>query len=100
MPVPVMKENQLSPIGKVIVVIGIVGLALVAGMNIARGDPQRPMAFAITLLGFVLFLAAKLSVVRRRGWISFGTDLMSPGMADAYRVGYWLMGIGILATFL
>jgi hypothetical protein len=100
MTMPIMKENEFSPFGKAVVVVGIVAAAVAALINIFRGEPQNPFAFGIIGVGFVLFLIAKLSVVTRKQWISFGTKLMSPGMANAYRVGYWLIVVGILATFL
>jgi hypothetical protein len=94
-----MRENGPSPVGKLVVTVGILVAMIAALTNILRGEPQNPLAFGITAVGFVLFLIAKLSVVRQRQWISFGTKLMSPGMANAYRVGYWLIIVGILATF-
>ena len=100
MPMPVMKENELSPFGKLVVGIGIIAAAGAVVLNIFRGEPQNPFAFAIVGVGFILFSTAKLSVVRRKRWISFGTKLMSPAMVNAYRVGYWLMVVGILVTFL
>jgi len=51
------------------------------------------------LVGFVLFAVAKTSVVAQQRWITFGTRTMSENMANVYRIGYWLMAVGILATF-
>ncbi len=67
--------------------------------NIATGTVPHPFAFAIVLIGFGFFLVAKASVAGREKWIGFGPRLMSPGMANLYRVGYWLMAVGILATY-
>jgi hypothetical protein len=53
----------------------------------------------IVLLGFGLFSLAKLSVILHRQRISFGTRSMSARMANAYRLGYWLMACGMLVTF-
>jgi hypothetical protein len=53
----------------------------------------------VVLLGFGLFSLAKLSVILHRQRISFGTRSMSARMANAYRLGYWLMVCGTLATF-
>lgn len=100
MSTPIMKENEFSPVGKVLVSVGVVALAAVTIVNIARGDPQHPYALGIALVGFVFFFVAKLSVVSHKRWISFGPALMSPGMADAYRFGDWLMIVGVMATFL
>jgi hypothetical protein len=97
--VRVMRDNEFSPIGKAAVMIGLIFAAVAAVANIAAGEPQHPLAFFAVLAGFILFLTAKLSVIARKRWISFGTTLMSPGMANAYRLGYWLMIAGTLATF-
>jgi hypothetical protein len=94
-----MKENEFSWFGKSVTTLGIAALAIVALVNISRGEVPHPFAFGITVVGFVLFLAAKVSVLRRRKWITFGTDAMRPIMGNMYRIGYWLMAVGILATF-
>jgi len=100
MNIPIMKENELSPFGKALAAIGGLALGVVALVNISIGEVSHPFAFSIVAIGFLLFLMAKLSVVMRRRWISFGPSLMTPGMADAYRVGYWLMVAGIVASFI
>jgi hypothetical protein len=93
------RENELSLFGKSSTVLLIVLAAFAAIVNILRGEVQHPAAFFVVLIGFVLFIAAKLSVVSRGKWISFGTSQMTENMANAYRVGYWLMVVGILFTF-
>ena len=45
-------------------------------------------------------MVSKLAVILYRERISFGTRLMTTPMANMYRLGYWLMVVGILATFL
>lgn len=94
-----MRENEFSPIGKVATMIGLAVVTGIALVNIGHGAPQHPWACSAVLIGFVLFLTAKLSVVARKRWVSFGSGLMSPGMADAYRLGYWLMIAGTIVTF-
>jgi uncharacterized protein YjeT (DUF2065 family) len=95
----IMKENEFSPVGKAASLALVAFLLVAAAVNIARHEVPHPMAFVIVALGFVLFLAGKLSVVLRKKWVSFGTGLMSENMANLYRVGYWLMLVGVLATF-
>ncbi|MCW5890363.1 MAG: hypothetical protein KIT14_07395 [bacterium] len=68
-------------------------------LNIAHGDVSHPGAFWIVLGGFFLFATAKFSMFRKGRWISFGTATMSENMANVYRLGSWLMAVGILATF-
>ncbi|MDX2166830.1 MAG: hypothetical protein SF182_07190 [Deltaproteobacteria bacterium] len=97
---PVMKENELSPVGRALVVLGIVGLCGIAAIHIGQGNATHPLWFGASLAGFALFLVAKISVVAHQRWISFGSALMSPAMRDLYRVGYWLMIVGIVGTFL
>lgn len=94
-----MRENEFSIVGKVAVAIGLLMLAAAASRNLVSGDVTNPGAFGITLVGFALFLMAKLSVVREGHLVSFGVGRMSPEMKNAYRAGYWLMAVGVLAMF-
>jgi hypothetical protein len=62
-----------------------------------------PLAFAactlaIYLIGFVLFLTAKISLLRKGLSLSFGSSQMSLWNRRAYRAGYALMGFAVLAT--
>jgi len=94
-----MRENELSVFSKVGVIV-LVALAFAAAfVNIANGVVVNPRAFWIVVAGLVLFLIGKGSVIARGRWISFGTGLMSENMANLYRLGYWLMAVGILVTF-
>ena len=65
----------------------------------ARGEVRNPAAFGVALVGFALFSIAKLSVILRHRFVSFGSKPMTEGMANLYRAGYWLMIVGIPATF-
>ena len=47
----------------------------------------------------MLFALAKLTVIWGGVVVSVGTRHMSEGAANAYRVGYWLMAVGVLLTF-
>jgi hypothetical protein len=96
-------ENELSPPAKVIVAIGMVVLlgaqAVCAVSNAVRGFVPRPGWVTLMLVGFVLFLAPKLHVVRRKQLFSFGTRLMTPAQANSYRLGYYFMALGFILTF-
>ena len=64
---------------------------------------QNPTGFVWATLslygvGFVLFLLAKLSILRQGIWISFGFAHMSPWCRWMYRTGYCLMGLGFFFT--
>ena len=91
--------SEVGLVGRTAIWILIAGMCAVAIDNIIRGDVRHPSAFVVVLLGFVLFSLAKLSVILHRQRISFGTRLMTARMANAYRLGYWLMVCGTLATF-
>ena len=59
---------------------------------------QQPLVTAMVLLsplalGFLLFLAAKIGMIRRGRFLSFGSSGMSPPMKMMYRTGYILMGL-------
>lgn len=77
----------------------IVVLGISAAYNVINGTATRPGAFYVVLVGFILFATGKLSVILTKQKVSFGTRLMSEGMANLYRFGYWLMVVGLLATF-
>lgn len=99
-PLPVMKENRISPVGRFLVYIIIALACLSALYNIGTVHVVRPMAFLIVLVGFVLFLISKLSVILEKKLIRFGSKPMSETMGNLYRIGYWLMIVGLLYTFL
>lgn len=94
-----MKEYQLSIIGKSLCTLLIVAIAINSLTNIFTGKISNPYMFFITLVGFLVFLYSKFSVFRQKIWLSFGTEKMTECMANCYRVGYWLMVVGILLTF-
>ena len=97
--VPVIKENQPTNIIKTLSWLLIATLGIGAILNIYYGNVTRPKAFFIVLGGFILFAIGKLSIILKKKKISFGTKLMSENMANLYRLGYWLMIVGLLATF-
>lgn len=99
MGIPVMKENEFGLLGKAFAAVVVIGLTAGALLNIRRGDVAHPELFGIALAGLALFLVAKLSVIKQRRWLSFGTQHMRPAMANAYRAGYWLMLVGAVVTF-
>jgi hypothetical protein len=94
-----MREHQLSLFSKLGVVV-LVALAFAAALvRIADGVVGNPRAFLIVLAGLCVFLIGKGSVIAGGQWISFGSRHMSENMANLYRLGYWLMAVGILLTF-
>ncbi|MBI3596313.1 MAG: hypothetical protein HY203_04065 [Nitrospirae bacterium] len=94
-----MKEHVISPLSRIAIGLLVIIAIVSAIVNIIRGHVGHPGAFWIIILGFLLFLISKLSVILRKKWICFGTSLMTESMANVYRFGYWLMVAGILLTF-
>ena len=95
-----MREHDFSPIGRAAVWFLVACMFLRAAVHLLHGRIPHPYGMAVIAAGFLLFLVAKLSVVSRGHWISFGCTLMSNGMANTYRLGYWLMAVGFLLAFL
>jgi glucan phosphoethanolaminetransferase (alkaline phosphatase superfamily) len=94
-----MRENELSLFSKSAIGLLVLWMALDAAVNIVNGEVRHPGAFVVVLVGVALFSVAKVSVIRRGTRISFGTSRMTENMANTYRIGYWLMIVGILVTF-
>ncbi len=69
----------------------IILLALLITIGLVGG-------FLLFSLGFLLFLAAKMSLFVNRIYISWGSKSMSPIFRVLYRLGYGLMAVGLLAT--
>jgi uncharacterized membrane protein len=64
------RENELSLFGKSVIALLIGWIAVDATVNIARGEVQHPAAFFVVLVGLVLFLVAKISVISRKKRVS------------------------------
>ena len=94
-------ENELSKFGKLAVTLLFVVPAIVITIhNILVGEVRSPYAFSITIFGLILFIISKASLISRRKWVSFGTKNLTENMANLYRLGYWLMAVGIILTFI
>jgi len=83
-----------------LVVPMVVGLLAAIFVPTAVQNPTRVgwMSLSAYVLGFGLFLLAKISVFRQGNWLSFGSDRMVPSYRWTYRTGYFLMGLGFLLT--
>ena len=94
-------ENELSPFGKaVIIIILVIPTVFITIHNIIKREVANPYAFTICLLGFGLFLISKVYQFRNGTLVSFGTKRLTENMANIYRLGYWLMAIGLILTFI
>ena len=97
--ITMLRENELSIVGKTFFVL-LIGTQIVSAVsNIGRGEVIHPSAFVISLIGLVFFVVAKTFVIRKGVSMSFGSELMSPMMGNFYRLGYWLMVVGVILTF-
>jgi len=79
-----------------------VGFLLGAAYNHATQGIIQPWALFIVILGFILFLAAKIQVLKSGKLISFGADLTSNQpwqIALPYVAGYILMLTGFILSF-
>lgn len=75
-------------------------MAATVVFNITKGQATNPYALFVAFAGFACFSIAKISVISKGHKFSFGTKLMSEGMANLYRLGYWLMAVGVMLTFM
>ena len=95
----IFKENQPSLLSQV-AIYALLGLVILASFaNLVQGKVPNPYCFVIVLFGFILFGIAKYSVISKGIKFSFGTADMSQSMKNLYRVGYWLMVVGVVWTF-
>jgi hypothetical protein len=93
-------ENELSLFAKILISCTIIiPLVFITVQSIILGHVKSPSSFVIILFGFSLFLISKISHIRKGTWFSFGTKHMSVRMGNLYRIGYWLMVVGIILAF-
>ncbi|MCU7930967.1 MAG: hypothetical protein KZQ90_09210 [Candidatus Thiodiazotropha sp. (ex Codakia rugifera)] len=79
-----------------------VGFLLGAAYNHATQGTIQPWALFIVVLGFILFLVAKIQVLKSGKLISFGADLTSNQpwqITLPYAAGYILMLTGFILSF-
>lgn len=101
--VRLMKENEFSRLGKLLVSLILIILLGMAGVsaiqNTMHGVVPQPRAFIVVLIGFLCFAFAKISIIRTKKFVSFGTQVMTDDQANFYRLGYYLMALGFIFTF-
>lgn len=94
-------ENELSFFAKAaVIILLVIPVSLISARNIIVGEVANPYAFAICIAGFLLFLISKISLFRKGVLVSFGTKRLTENMGNFYRLGYWLMAVGLIFTFL
>lgn len=94
-------ENELSFFAKAaVIILLVIPVFFITALNIIIGEVANPLAFVICIVGFLLFLIPKISLFRKGVLVSFGTKRLTENMGNLYRLGYWLMALGLILTFL
>ena len=91
----VLGENKLSRFTEVLFYIAFI----LGGYNYAKTAEVNVNGLLYVLSGLILFLVAKISVIRKQHFFTFGCDNMSKTMTISYFFGYIFMIIGYLVTF-
>ena len=79
-----------------------VGLLLGAAYNHAVSGELQPWALSVIFFGFVLFLIAKIQMIKNGKLLSFGADITSNQpwqIALPYVTGYIFMIVGFIMSF-
>ena len=71
-------------------------LGVVVSTALVNPSGSAKLALGFYVLGFALFLVAKISVLRSGRLITFGARYMRPGYRFVYRTGYVFMIAGAL----
>lgn len=94
-------ENELSFFAKAtVIILLVITVFFKTAYNIIIAEVANPHAFVICFAGFILFLISKISLFRKGALASFGTKRLTDNMGNFYRLGYWLMVVGLIFTFL
>jgi len=82
--------------------MAFLGFFLVVMLDLAINAPLESLlaVSSVLFLGFLAFLAAKISVYQNGFWFSFGSNRMTSGMRRLYRLGYLLMIPASIMTLL
>lgn len=94
--------SRMGLIYKIFVGTFWIGLLCVAAYNHVQSGKPQILGLSILFLGFILFLAAKISVIKKGKLITFNasaTGNMSKKMACSYYFGYLFMIVGFIMSF-
>ena len=93
-----------ASIATVLITLLPIAIGLVMAMLLPTAIIHTKVFAHVTLwlyiIGFILFLIAKLSVIKNEKWFSVGSSHMAKGFRICYRFGYVLMVAGFIATLL
>ena len=93
------RENKISWFTQSLIYALLVLAALSAVFNIYNGVAKNPSAFWLSLVGLIFFFSAKVYVISKGSYVSFGSKNMPHMLGNIYRLGYWLMAVGVIFTF-
>ena len=91
----VLGENKLTRFTEILFYIAFI----LGGYNYAKTADVNINGLLYIFLGLVLFLIAKISVIRKQHYFTFGCENMSKVMMIGYFLGYFFMIVGYLVTF-
>ncbi len=89
-------ENKFSKATEVMFYILI---PIVMYFDMKESQTVNLYGAALMLAGFISFLLAKISVIRKGSYFSFGCEHMTKKMMWAYFLGYVFMIAGYFVTF-
>jgi hypothetical protein len=97
--------SQVHALANLFIVLGphLTGLVAILIVISAGAHPigTATLSLALYAVGYTLFLAAKLSVIRQGHLVTFGSRMMSRSYRWLYRLGYMLMlGAAVLTLAL
>ena len=75
-------------------------ISIIAAFSISRPTEGAYVGLSLGMVGFVLFSLAKWSLLRQGKLLTFGSSEMSAGYAVCYKLGYLLMGCGVVTILL
>ena len=91
-----------SPLGKAQTLIGSLAIifTLISFANqYSIGKEANPYGLIVTMLGLGFFLKAKISVIKKGKYVSFGCDHMNQRNSWFYSLGWFLMLSGYFLSF-
>jgi len=90
-------------IGRIILgVLGLIWFFILIAIVLAVFDEYMLSSLygiGLIVLGFILFLSAKIHVFKKGKFFSFGTNFMSEKISIIYYAGYFLILSGLLVSF-
>ena len=79
----------------------VIGIFIAAALSLVPFRiPGVLVCFVLYAAGLSLLLAAKMPLLRRGVWVSFGPSEMSPGNQGRYMVAYALLVTGVILNLM